>query len=219
VPAEQPRIDVRDMAIVHRTFHRVYDQAAHLVRDEPTPTAERAAFLGDHIAFGLMMLHHHHELEDELLYPVLIERVPERAATTEQVEREHQLVRDALDGVDAACTAWRREPSAERGAALASSLDHLNAVLATHAGDEEREVVPLAAATLSQQEWDQIGKQAVAKIPGKWRPIAFGMMVEPLSTADAAYMKSNLPPPVRLLFPLLIERPWRKYKARLERSG
>jgi hypothetical protein len=30
------------------------------------------------------MLHHpHHEAEDELLYPLLIERVPEQAGTTE----------------------------------------------------------------------------------------------------------------------------------------
>ena len=27
-----------------------------------------------------------------------------------------------------------------------------------------------------------------------------------------AYMKAELPPPIRLLFPLLIQRPWNKYK-------
>jgi hypothetical protein len=45
--------------------------------------------------------------------------------------------------------------------------------------------------------------------------MAFGMLLEPLDDADRAYMKSDLPAPVRLLFPLLIQRPWNKYKETL----
>ena len=40
----------------------------------------------------------------------------------------------------------------------------------------------------------------------------------PLDDADAAYMKGHLPAPVRLLYPLLIDRPWQKYAATL-RAG
>jgi len=39
-----------------------------------------------------------------------------------------------------------------------------------------------------------------------------------LDDADRAYMKSHLPAPIRLLYPVLIQRPWTKYAATL-RTG
>jgi len=41
---------------------------------------------------------------------------------------------------------------------------------------------------------------------------------EPLDDDDRAYMKAELPAPVRLLFPLLIQRPWNTYRETL-RNG
>ena len=214
---EQP-IDVRDMAIVHRTFRKASQEAARLVRAAPAPSPARVTFLADHIDFGIMMLHVHHEGEDELLYPKLIERVPDQAPMTEQVDHEHQTIKTALDATSAACAAWRQRPSTETGEALAASLDHLDEVVQPHLDDEEQKIVPLAAVTLTQQEWDALGKHAVAQMPFNKRPIAFGMILEPLNEADRAYMKHILPAPVRLLYPLLIDRPYKKYAATL-RTG
>ena len=90
-------IDVRDMAIIHRTFRNMYNESARLVRTAPAPSSGRVSFLADHIDFGIAMLHVHHEDEDELLYPKLIQRVPEQAPMTEQVDQEHQLIKTALD--------------------------------------------------------------------------------------------------------------------------
>ena len=211
-------IDVRDMAIVHRTFRNAYEESAKLVRAAPSPSPGRVTFLADHIDFGLAALHHHHEGEDELLYPELIQRVPEQAPMTEQVEHEHLVIKTALEAASAACSAWRQQPSAETGEALAAALDHLNAVVQPHLDDEENKVVPLAAVTFTQQEWDAIGKHGVAWIPRNKRGIAFGMILEPLGDADRAYMMRSLPAPVRMLYPFLIERPWKKYAATL-RAG
>jgi len=211
-------IDVRDMAIVHRTFRNAYEESARLVRAAPAPSPGRVTFLADHIDFTIAMLHDHHEGEDELLYPKLIERVPEQAAMTGQVDHEHQLIKTALDATSAVCATWRQRPSAETGEALAASLGHLNAVVQPHLDDEEQKVVPLAAVTLTQQEWDALGKHGVAQIPRNKRGIAFGMILEPLDEADRAYMKGILPAVVRMLYPLLIERPWQKYASTL-RTG
>jgi len=114
-------IDVRDMAIVHRTFRNAYEESARLVRAAPAPSPGRVTFLADHIDFGLAALHHHHEGEDELLYPELIQRVPEQAPMTEQVEHEHLVIKTALEAASAACATWRQRPSAETGEALAAS--------------------------------------------------------------------------------------------------
>jgi Hemerythrin HHE cation binding domain len=211
-------IDVRDMAIIHRTFRNTYTESARLVRATPAPSPGRVTFLADHIDFAIAMLHVHHEDEDELLYPKLIERVPEQAAMTEHVDHEHQLIKTALDAASAACAAWRGRPTAGTGEALAATLDQLNTVVQPHLDDEEQKVVPLAAVTLTQQEWDAMGKHGVASIPRNKRGIAFGMILEPLGEADRAYMMHVLPAPLRVLSPLLIERPWKKYAATL-RTG
>jgi hypothetical protein len=211
-------IEVRDMAIVHRLFRQAYDEAARLVRASPTPSPGRVTFLADHIDLVLGGLHSHHQDEDELLYPKLIERVPEQAPMTEQVEHEHQVIATALDAASAACATWRQRPSAETGEALAAALDHLNEVVQPHLDDEEQKVVPLAAVTLTQQEWDAMGKRGMSSIPRNKRAIAAGMMLEPLDAADRAYMMKHVPAPLRMLFPLLIERPWKKYASTL-RTG
>ena len=211
-------IEVRDMAIVHRLFRQAYDEAARLVRAGPTPSPGRVTFLADHIDLVLGGLHSHHQDEDELLYPKLIERVPEQAPVTEQVEHEHQVIATALDAASAACAAWRERPSAETGEALAAALDHLNAVVQPHLDDEEQKVVPLAAVTLTQQEWDAMGRSGMSKVPRKKRAIAFGMMLDALDEEERAYMLKTVPAPMRMLMPLMIERPWRKYAATL-RTG
>ena len=199
------------MAIVHRTFRKAYSESAQLVRAAPTPSPERVTFLADHIDFAIKALHIHHEGEDELLYPKLIERVPEQAPMTEEVEHEHELIKTALDDTSAACATWRQRPSAETGEALAASLEKLNKVAQVHLDDEEQKIVPLAAVTLTQQEWDAMGKHGVGEIPRNKRGIAFGFMLDPLNQADRAHMMRALPAPIRMLSPFLIERPWKKY--------
>ena len=211
-------IEVRDMAIIHQTFRRAYEEAAQLVRANPTPSAGRVTFLSDHIAFGLTMLHHHHEGEDQILYPLLVERVPDHATRTEQIDHEHQTVKGAIDGAQAACAAWRAAPTAASAETLAASLDELNLELLPHLDNEEREVVPLAAVTVTQKEWDSLAKHGIAAIPGNKRLVAFGMILEPLNDADRTYMLSNVPPPVKVLYHLVGKRAWKKYASTL-RSG
>lgn len=84
-----------------------------------------------------------------------------------------------------------------------------------HEGQKD---VPLGAVTVTQEEWDALGKHAAAQIPRKKRKIAVGMLLEPLDETDRAHMMGVHPGPVRMLSPFLIERPWKKYAATL-RTG
>lgn len=211
-------IEVRDMRIIHETFRRAYDEAAALIRANPTPSPSRVTFLADHIDFGLSMLHHHHEGEDEILYPLLVERAPEHAQRTEQIDHEHREVKSAIDAAASACATWRAAPSAESGAALASSLDAVNAALLPHLDNEEREIVPLAAVTVTQKEWNSLAKHGIASVPNNKKMIAFGMILEPLEPVDRVYMLSNVPPPVKVLYHLVGKRAWSKYAMTL-RTG
>jgi hypothetical protein len=62
-----------------------------------------------------------------------------------------------------------------------------------HLDDEEQKVVPLAAVTLTQQEWDAMGKRGMNSVPRNKRAVAAGMMLEPLDAADRAYMMKHVP--------------------------
>ncbi|MGB8196077.1 MAG: hemerythrin domain-containing protein [Acidimicrobiales bacterium] len=206
------------MAIIHETFRRAYNESARLIRANPTPSAGRVTFLADHVDFGLSMLHHHHEGEDEILYPLLVKRAPEHAARTEQIDREHQEVKGAIGAAQTASTKWRAMPTAETGEALAAALDALNTALIPHLDNEEREIVPLAAVTVSQDEWNSLAKHGIASVPNNKKMIAFGMILEPLSSVDQKYMLSNLPPPVKVLYRVAGKRSWNKYATTL-RTG
>ncbi|MEO8106687.1 MAG: hemerythrin domain-containing protein [Actinomycetes bacterium] len=216
--ANQQPIDVRDMAIVHRTFRNAFTESAQLIRANPTPTSGRVTFLSDHVDFLLGMIHHHHASEDEYLYPLLVQRAPEQAAETELTQRQHGEVEGTIEAASAACTSWRSNPSTETGRALAEALDALNAALQPHLDDEERTTVPLAAVTLTQSEWNELGEHGTAGIPKKMLPVAFGMLLEPLNESDREHMKAELPAFVRMFYGLMIQRPWNKYAATL-RTG
>jgi hemerythrin-like domain-containing protein len=216
--SSRPPIDVRDMAIVHQTFRQAYDESARLVRGAASSSPERTEFLADHVDFAAAMLHIHHEGEDQLLYPKLMERLPDKASATEQIKDEHQEIQTQVEAVSEATKMWRENPSKDSNESLASALDKLNATMQIHLDNEEQKVVPLAAVALTQKEWDELGKHAVAQMAPKQRAIAFGLLLDPLNEADRAHMKKHLPVPVRLLFPLLVQRPWTKYSTTL-RSG
>ena len=212
-------IDVRSMAIVHSTFRAAYHESARLVRAETRPSPDRVTFLSEHVSLCLGLLHHHHESEDLLLWPRLIERVPAEAGMVQRVADQHDDVAAAVERASRANGTWREHPGAEEGAELAHALDDLNRVLQHHLDDEEQLVVPLAATTLTQEEWNELGEHSRAGIPKDKLFIAFGMLLEPLSEADRAYMLAEVPGPVKLLWRFVGQRSWAKYAARLRRTG
>src|SRR6516225_2925573 len=115
-------IDVRDMAIVHRTFRKVFDRIRAAGARRAGAVAGAGHVPGRSHRFRHRGPAHPSRGEDELLYPKLIERVPEQAPMTEQVDREHQTIRTALDAASAACATWRQRPSAQTGESLAAAL-------------------------------------------------------------------------------------------------
>jgi hypothetical protein len=63
-----------------------------------------------------------------------------------------------------------------------------------------------------------MGKRGMSSIPRNKRGIAAGMMLESLDEADRAFMMKGVPAPMRMLFPLMVGRPWKRYASQL-RTG
>ena len=161
-------IDVRDMAIVHRTFRAAYDESARLVRANPTVPGARGVPRRPH-RLRARVLHHHHESEDELLYPLLVERVPEQAAMVQAVEapahRGAPRDRRGHRGVPRPGAApERRDGRGSRGPL--DDAERGPPAAPRRRGAEGR---PAGRAPPPQEEWDAMGEHSVADIPRKTR--------------------------------------------------
>jgi hemerythrin-like domain-containing protein len=211
----QTPIEVRDMGIVHRTLRSTFDESAALVRAASDPTPERVAFLAQHISLTLDLLHVHHTGEDECLWPVLVERAPDDAEMVREVADQHSGVDSAIQHVRQLVDAWRQSADAAAQGALADALENLTTTLSAHLDDEERLVVPLAAVTMTQDEWNAIGEHARGSIPQEQIFLVFGMLLEPLDDDERAFMLAPLPPPVRELWDTVGEPGWEQYSAQL----
>lgn len=132
------------------------------------------------------------------------------------MERQHGDVAALVTRAQELLPAWRKDRSATDE--LADTLDRLYAGLVEHLALEEREVLPLAAAHVTPQEWARLGEEGMASVPGKERPRVLGMfMLEGDPTAIRA-MLAEAPLPIRLLMPRLAPRSYASYSRKVRGS-
>ncbi|RZS79951.1 hemerythrin HHE cation binding domain-containing protein [Motilibacter rhizosphaerae] len=205
-PPEPPLVDVRDMLVVHTALLREFRLAPAAVSRTPDGDRRQARAVAGHLRFVGDMLHHHHEGEDELLWPLLVERAPDRARLLADGEAQHAALDLALTDVARLRDAWAAAPDAGRRDALAARLETLSGLLRDHLDLEERDVLPVAAAVLRPEEWAAIGARGAASMSKPDLALAFGMFAYEGDPAVLAEMLHEAPAPVRLLMPRLAPR-------------
>jgi hemerythrin-like domain-containing protein len=193
------RPDTSDMVRVHRVFREGFAVAPQLLgaaRAEDSAQIQRIATYYDAL---VLFLHVHHEGEDELLWPRLLDRCPARAATVEHAAGQHQGVLGDLAVSEARLAEWKAEPTPDRAASLAAALATLGANLAVHLDDEERNILPLAAEHLTVEEWAELpthGMQTGGQRAPHLMWLVLGLIREQMSAEQRAHMDSVMPPPV-----------------------
>jgi Hemerythrin HHE cation binding domain len=205
-------IDTRDMVVVHTAFRREFRLAPALVRGVRDEDTRRAAVVADHLDLMTTMLYHHHETEDRLLWPLLLERVPaELAPTVELMERQHERIHAANEAVVQRLPGWRSTALSEVGEPLARALEEVDAALEEHLSAEEAQLLPIAARHLSEAEWLRLGEEGMAGIKGSQLPLAFGMLQYQGDPEVVAGMLSHAPVVARLLMPVMAPRAFARY--------
>jgi iron-sulfur cluster repair protein YtfE (RIC family) len=207
--------DVHDMLVVHRVFRREFTLLPQLVRAVPAGDTARAAVLAAHAGLLLDGLHYHHSGEDALLWPKLLERCPPDAALVHRMESQHQQVQRSTEQLHASLPRWQAEARPAVTEEVAATLDELREVLFTHLGEEEREILPLAARHVGQQEWEDMAAHGFAQMKKSELPLMFWMVIEEATPEEAAHMYANVPPPVRLLLKTVFARKYRRYVSRV----
>src|SRR3954470_16059593 len=150
------RPDTREMIVIHNVFRRVFGDLPGLIRGVPDGDAVRAAVLADAFVEVATGLHHHHSNEDELLWPMLLERVQLERSFVLRAEEQHERVHELLERGHVRAASFRTDPSAEKREAFAATVADLDAVLREHMADEERDILPLVEQHLTVAEWEQL---------------------------------------------------------------
>ncbi|MGN6612052.1 MAG: hemerythrin domain-containing protein, partial [Angustibacter sp.] len=90
-------VDTRDMVTVHRFLRREFRLLPAAVERVGDGDVARAAVVADHLELLTGVLHHHHTAEDNNLWPLMLERVPdELAPLVELMESQHHRVDELL---------------------------------------------------------------------------------------------------------------------------
>jgi iron-sulfur cluster repair protein YtfE (RIC family) len=153
--ASQPA-DTRMMNIVHQALRRDLQRAATALELTPPPGERQRVAIADHLGWMMEFLRGHHESEDVGLYPVVRARRPDAADLLDQMDDDHQTIARSIDAVDLAASTYGAtdEPSARTR--LVAALGDLDEVLLPHLQREEELVLPIAAAALTDAEWQAI---------------------------------------------------------------
>lgn len=204
--------DTGDMYIPHSIFRGEFGRAPGVVRAVQPGDVERARFVDENVRFLISSLTHHHEAEDALLWPLLHERAEHQAlaGTVEVMEHQHHGIHEALGQVARQSAEWAEEPTADRRDALAVALERAREVLEEHLAAEEEQILPIAASTLSQQEWDAIGERSTGQIPKDKRILALGSIHYYAPDPQWRKLSSGIPWFVRPLVVRQADRAFRK---------
>ncbi len=148
-------------------------------------------------------LHVHHTAEDEVIWPVLRERLAhsENALSVlDAMEDEHEQIDPLLAAVDGAFGPRAADGSGAVGAdRLTDAVDALVTALTGHLVHEERDALPLIGMSLSTAEWKAVGRQIARKNLSNG-PEMFAWMLAGARPDCAAATLAEVPPPVRLLY-------------------
>ncbi|MFF7761580.1 hemerythrin domain-containing protein [Streptomyces griseorubiginosus] len=195
-----------EMVVVHRVFRRESALLPRLVRAVPDGASARSAQIAAHLTDYVSGLHHHHALEDELIWPRLRSRAGDAEELVARMEEQHGRIDSTLEAVARWAPQWQGSADSVAGQELALALEEHRLALLDHLDDEERLVLPLVAEHLTVDEWDLVGRRGLENLPKDKVMIAIGAILEDATEDERAYFLGKAPLLGRLAWKLMGRR-------------
>jgi len=187
--------DTSDMRIPHAVLREnLADPERIILTAGPDPS--RVEPVGAYYGAVLDFLHLHHTAEDVVLWPRLRERVPDRKELLDRMESQHTAIGAATIAAQAALDDYRSSPTPVNARTLVSAINTLNKVMEAHLSEEERSILPLAAVSLDQDEWDQMPSYALSHYRGGRPWLLLGLLFDEMTPAEREEMLARLPMPL-----------------------
>jgi hypothetical protein len=192
------RPDTSDMAAVHKVFRSSFASAPAFI-ESAAGDDHRRGLVANYYTNILAFLEVHHDGEEELLFPKLIERAPEQKGVVDGAIEQHEQVVTLLAASKTATATWESKGDTE-GPELARTLESLDEALSAHLDHEEATVVPLAAEHLTVEEWGMLPGHAMASFTGDKIWLIMGLVRENFTPEQRAMMLEHMPPPARQMW-------------------
>jgi hemerythrin-like domain-containing protein len=191
--------DVSDMYGVHRALMKALDAAPTYVAGAGLDVA-RVDMIGSFYENVIEFLHGHHTGEDELIYPLLEERCPESRSELVRIDDQHKLLHEPMDAARSAIATWRGAPSTVNAQAVVDAVGSIAEVLRPHLAEEEAVMLPLAATSMSADEWGRMPGHAMMVFRGDkpWLPL--GLVREEFTPEQRDGMLAGMPPEMRTMW-------------------
>jgi iron-sulfur cluster repair protein YtfE (RIC family) len=192
--------DMMLMYVMHHAFRR--DLARFATAVGATPVEDRATWKALAARWGRFfeILHHHHTVEDDLIWPFLMERADaDERATLTAMEDEHSEIDPLLTSVaeSFAALAGDRTPAGAEDlrAALKVRMAATRDMLGRHLEHEETGAIPILQRHTSAADWKAIEEE----IDKRKATVPLGFIVGwcaedvPAAQLDAVFAKVGLP--------------------------
>lgn len=209
------RPDTAEMVFVHNSFRKQFGNLPDLVRGVATGDRVRAAVVVDFLDQLTTALHHHHEGEDELMWPLLLERAPMDSALILRMEEQHERIAELYRHAGRSAESFSAQADAVSREALAGTLTELNDALGEHLHDEEVHILPLVERVMTVPEWEALSERGRAGIPKDRLLVFLGFLLDANTPERGRAMLAKSPASARVAWALLGRRSFRREYRRI----
>jgi hypothetical protein len=205
--------DTADQYFVNNLFRSVYGDVPVLVRGVADGDVTRAWIVSDHLFELGERLRDHQRTQDDELWERLETRDPGSTTHVSRMKAAHALIADLLDQLDTALREWRVGASPADRETVLDASETLLRTLRDHLDDEEATVLPIAARTMTQVEWDRTGELALAKVPSDRLALYLGFLLASMPDGERdRWKKDFLPAQARLAYDVVGRRQYEKHR-------
>lgn len=194
--------------IIHAAVRRDVTRTEQALRTLPDGDTARARQIRTAWRNLVRELTHHHEAEDEHVWPFLQSRGVD-LTLLEQMESEHVAMKQALSSVSTSLDGVVAAPSAINASAAADEVARAREVINGHLDHEERDVEPLLDAYEDDPEWKAVAKklrpQRISDVGG-----ALAWMQDGAGERERAGLRANIPGPVLSVVTTVFGRRYRR---------
>ena len=205
------RPDTRSMGVIHAALRRDLDRATIVLGGTPVPSGARVRAIAEHLVWLMDFLDHHHQAEDDRLYPFTRAKNAAAAALLEAMESDHAGIQEPMaEIIDASRSAQDDSiPLQDRTARLTAAVEGLRGPLYPHLEREELELMPVVEDSVTQADWDayehplQDRPKSELAFIGHWAIDGLAEEIQPVITGV-------VPAPVRFVLLHFLGGPYKK---------
>jgi hemerythrin-like domain-containing protein len=195
--------DLTDYRVIHECLRIAPHRLAAALSELTDGDRHRARALARYWAGYAGEVLAHHTIEDEVIFPRLVERVPLAAEHMARVEGDHHRLDELMAACGEAFQNLAASPSEKVAYGTASTVRELAAHMDAHLDFEDEDLLPLFGRHFTAAEYSVLQEQAVKHVGlGKQAAFTIPFVMHWARPADRDHMLAGAALPIRAFYRL-----------------